>query len=111
MKYYIIGEHEPVLAFALVGVEGIAVVNRGEAIDAFNRITGQTGGQSGLPTEGRPKVLILTENVADMLADEILHWQMTGDYPLVVEIPGIHGHIEGRKTLTESIREAIGIHV
>jgi len=28
-----------------------------------------------------------------------------------VEIPGIEGHLKGRKTLTDAIREAIGIQV
>ncbi len=112
MKYYIIGDYELVLAFSLVGIDGITVVNRNEALDSFNRITGKGDERTGsVPVEQRPKVLILTENVADMLEAELLEWQMKGDYPLIVEIPGIHGHIQGRKTLTESIREAIGIHV
>ena len=112
MKYYFIGEHELVLAFALVGIEGVTAVNRNEALDFFNKVTGSGGIHTGvLPIDERPKVLILTETVADLLEDEILQWQMKGDYPLIVEIPGIHGSIAGRKSLTESIREAIGIHV
>ena len=59
----------------------------------------------------RPKVLIVTEDVADMLAEEIQVWQMKGKSPLIVEIPGLNGHIPGRKTLTDSIREAVGINV
>ncbi len=112
MKYYFIGDYELVLAFSLVGIDGVTVVNRDEALDSFNKITGKGSDMTGaLPTDERPKVLILTESVADMLEAELLQWQMKGDYPLIVEIPGIHGHIQGRKTLTESIREAIGIHV
>ncbi len=112
MKYYIIGDTELVLAFSLVGVDGIAVVNKNEAIDSFNRVTGRsTTNGNATPIEELPKVLILTENIAMMLEDEILQWQMKGEFPLIVEIPGIHGHIIGRKSLTESIREAIGIHV
>jgi V/A-type H+-transporting ATPase subunit F len=30
---------------------------------------------------------------------------------LIVEIPGIMGRMPGKKTLVDSIREAIGIHV
>ena len=36
---------------------------------------------------------------------------MGGAYPLVVEIPGIDGHLEGRTSLIDSIRDAVGIHV
>lgn len=112
MKYFFIGEPELVLAFSLVGIEGVTAVNRNEALDAFNKVTGNGGLHTGvIPIDERPKVLILTETVADMIEEEILQWQMKGDYPLVVEIPGIHGSIAGRKSLTDSIREAVGIHV
>ena len=112
MKYFVIGERELVLAFALVGVQGSAVATRNEALDVFFRVTGRGLVISGAPAaEERPKVLIITEQVADMLADEIIDWQMKGDYPLIVEIPGIHGHLAGRKTMTDAIREAVGIHV
>ncbi len=112
MKYYVIAERELVLAFGLVGVAGSVAVNWEEALEAFNRVTGRGGDtvSESVVTE-RPKVLILTEEVSVMLEDEILEWQMSGSYPLIVEIPGIQGHLEGKKTLTDAIREAIGIHV
>lgn len=112
MKYAVIGERELVLAFALVGVGGTVANTRDEAVDAFARATGRVGLLSQAPAEGeRPKVLILTEEVSAMLEEEVREWQMGAEYPLIVEIPSLHGHIEGRKTLTDSIREAIGIHV
>ena len=41
MKYWIIGERELVLGFALVGVSGTVASNREEALDAFYRMTGR----------------------------------------------------------------------
>jgi V/A-type H+-transporting ATPase subunit F len=112
VKYFVIGERELVLAFALVGVEGASVVTRDEALDAFKRVTGIAGDSHSLSvTVERPKVLIITEAVAVLLEEEILSWQMKGGYPLIVEVPGIMGHIQGKQTLTDAIREAIGIHV
>ena len=111
MKYFVIGEREIVLAFALVGVEGAVATNRAEALDAFNRVTGKGGAMNAPVNEERPKVLILTEEVSMLLESEIVDWQMGAQYPLIVEIPGINGHLSGRKTLTDSIREAIGIQV
>ena len=102
MEYYVIGERELVLGFMLVGVEGQAVHNRQEALQAFYRVTGQSS---------RPKVLILTEDVADMLSAELIDWQLRAAPPLIVEIPGLQGHIPGRKLLTDAIREAVGIQV
>jgi V/A-type H+-transporting ATPase subunit F len=111
LKYFVIGERELVLAFALVGVQGSVAVNREEALEAFNRITGK-GGAMSAPIDGeRPKVLILTESVMVMLEQEVFDWQRSGGYPLIVEIPGIQGHLKGRKSLTDSIREAIGVQV
>lgn len=112
MQYFVIGERELVLAFNLVGVQGDVVVNRTEALDSFSRVTGKGGVIAGMPvTEERVKVLILTEEVSSMLEDEVSEWQKTGKFPLIVEIPGINGHLEGKKTLTDAIREAIGISV
>ncbi len=111
MKYWIIGERELVLGFSLVGVPGTVVRNREEALDAFYRVTGRGSLLAGgAPVaEDRAKVLILTEEASAMLEEEVREWQMSAEYPLIVEIPGLHGHLPGRKTLTDSIREAIGI--
>lgn len=111
MEYYVIGERELVLGFMLSGVKGKYASNRKEALDAFNAVTGQVSSAGTPLIADRPKVLILTEDVSDMLSDEVREWQLKGKAPLIVEVPGIHGHIEGRKTLTDSIREAIGIQV
>lgn len=111
MKYFVIGEREIVLAFSLVGVPGAVAANRAEALDAFNRVTGKGGTASAPVDQERPKVLILTEEVSMLLESELLDWQKGAQYPLVVEIPGINGHLSGRKTLTDSIREAVGIQV
>ena len=79
MEYFVIGEREIVLAFKLVGVDGSVSVNRTEALDAFNRITGR-GGIASVPASERPKVLILTEEVSSMLEDEVLDWQKGAEY-------------------------------
>ena len=111
MEYYFIGERELLLGFKLVGVDGTAVNNRGDALEAFLLMTGQSSKVSGPSSGDRPKILILTEDVADMLDKEVLDWQIGGTVPLIVEIPGLQGHLAGRKTLTDSIREAVGIRV
>jgi vacuolar-type H+-ATPase subunit F/Vma7 len=113
VKYNVIGERELVLGFALVGVQGTVVGNRDEALDAFYRATGRGNLLAGgIPvSEEHAKVLIITEEAAEMLDQEVRDWQLGGEYPLIVEVPGLHGHLSGRKTLTDAIREAIGIHV
>ncbi|MBQ0052405.1 MAG: V-type ATP synthase subunit F [Treponema sp.] len=110
MEYYVIAERELILGFKLAGVDGSIALNRTEALAAFNRVTGR-GGTESVPVDERPKILILTEEVSAMLEDEVLAWQKGSQYPLIVEIPGIHGHLEGKKSLTDAIREAVGISV
>ncbi|MBP7479906.1 MAG: V-type ATP synthase subunit F [Spirochaetaceae bacterium] len=112
MKYFVIGERELVLAFSLVGVSGETAVNRSEVLNAFRRITGSGTASVNAPAiSERPKVLILTEEAASMIEEEVREWQMNGDYPLIVEIPALAGHMSGKKSLTDAIREAVGIHL
>ncbi|MDR1949504.1 MAG: ATPase V [Spirochaetaceae bacterium] len=115
MDYFFIGDPELVTAFRFVGVEGKAAVNPEETRSIFRRITRSWNDTVGavLPSAGADgcRILILTEEAADWLGDELTQWQLSGRYPLVVEIPGTLGRLEGRKTLVDSIREAVGIHV
>lgn len=110
MKFYIIGEREIVLAFKLTGVEGTVAENRAEVLDAFNRVTGK-GGVANVPTGEIPRVLILTEQAASQIEAEEIEWQKTGKFPLIVEVPGLDGHLKGKKSLSDAIKEAIGVEV
>ena len=101
MAFYVIGEEEVVIGFRFVGVPGIAVTSADEAREAFRAAT--RGGDA--------KVLVLTEQVSAMIPQEVMEWQLSGEYPLIVEIPGIEGHLENRTSLIDSIREAVGLHV
>jgi V/A-type H+-transporting ATPase subunit F len=113
VEYYILGDPELVTAFRFIGVGGTAVADPGSAVRVFRRITEGWDETAGavLPGGEGCRVLILTEEVADWLGDLLTAWQLLDRYPLVVEIPGILGRLPGRKTLVDSIREAIGVHV
>jgi V/A-type H+-transporting ATPase subunit F len=115
MDFFFIGDPELVTAFRFIGIEGSSVRDPAEAEEVFRRITEGWNETAGavLPRmpDGDCRVLIMTEETADWLGDVLIKWQLSGSYPLVVEIPGIMGRLPGRKTLVDSIREAIGIHV
>ena len=117
MDYFFIGDPELVTAFRFIGIEGIAVRDTAQAVSVFRRITEGWIDEAGTVLPGSPagaegcRVLILTEEVADWLDELLIKWQVSGHYPLIVEIPGIQGRHPGRKTLVDAIREAIGIHV
>jgi len=131
MDYFFLGDAELVTAFRFVGVDGISVQNSDEAMEAFRRVTESYNETAGtvLPNEGALsrsadgpgfssgssagscRVLILTEEVTDWLGEALVRWQLSDQYPLIVEVPGLMGRLPGRKTLVDSIREAIGVHI
>ncbi|MDR2101129.1 MAG: ATPase V [Treponema sp.] len=115
MDFFFIGDAELVTAFRFVGINGEAVFNAEETRAAFRRITQGWDETAGavLPGTGGTgcRVLIMTEEAADWLGDTLTQWQLSDRYPLVVEVPGTMGRLPGRKTLVDSIREAIGIHI
>jgi V/A-type H+-transporting ATPase subunit F len=117
VDYYFIGDPELVTAFRFIGIEGASVRDAEEAASVFRRITEGWVEEAGtslpgsLPGAEGCQVLLITEEVADWLDNFLIDWQIGGRYPLIVEIPGIMGRLQGRKTLVDSIREAIGIQV
>jgi V/A-type H+-transporting ATPase subunit F len=117
MDYYFIGEAELVTAFRFIGIDGTAAANAETARAAFLRITRgyDVTSETTLPSldgsgEGC-RALIITEEAADWLDEELTQWQLSGRYPLIVELPGTMGRQPGRKTLVDSIREAVGVRV
>ena len=106
MKYSIIAERELVVAFSLVGVKGFIATSREEALLHFNSII--SGSSSDMLDV---KILIISEQISEYLHDEVNSWQLKGDYPLIVEIPCLQGAMEGKKSLQDAIREAVGVHI
>lgn len=115
MDFFFIGEGELATAFRFVGIDGIAVDDAASARAAFRRVTGgwveEAGGTLPDSYPRDVRVLILTEDVSDSLGEELSEWQLSGKYPLVVDLPGLSGRNPGRKTLVDAIRDAIGVHV
>lgn len=113
MEFFFLGDAELVTAFRFIGVHGMAVKDADEALLAFGKITEGSAGDFPVsaPDANGCQVLIITEQTADWLGDCLVNWQLSDRYPLIVEIPGLAGRQEGRKTLVDSIREAVGIHV
>jgi V/A-type H+-transporting ATPase subunit F len=117
MDYFFLGESELVTAFRFIGIEGMAVADSTSAVAAFRRITegwNETAAialPDSLAGTDNCRVLIITEEVADWLGNYMIDWQISGKYPLLVEIPGMMGRLPDKKTLVDAIREAIGIHV
>jgi V/A-type H+-transporting ATPase subunit F len=113
VDYFFIGDPELVIAFRFIGINGQAVEGADNARSVFLKMTEGRDEITGMVMPGIEKcqVLILTEEVADWLDELLIQWQLSDKYPLIVEIPGTMGRLPGRKTLVDSIREAVGVHV
>ena len=83
MAFYVIGGEELVIGFRFVGVPGTVAETADEAREAFRTVTSLPG----------VMVLIISEQVSAMIPREVMDWQMSGAYPLLVEIPGIAGDL------------------
>lgn len=56
-------------------------------------------------------ILILTENLADLIREEVLALKLKAKRPLIVEIPGRHGSKSSAEKITDYIRDSVGIHI
>ena len=101
MDFFVLAEEEIIIGFNFAGIQGRVIETRKDASEGFQYAV-------SLPDL---KVLIITEEVVSLIEETVVDWNMHGRFPLIVEIPGIQGRLEGKKTLVDSIREAIGISV
>lgn len=103
MNLFVLGNEDIVIGFQFIGIRGAIVNSKEEAFDEFKKVTTSQYGDIA--------ILIITEKIMLLIEEDIVSWQMSGEYPLIVEIPDIDGHIEGKKSLLQTIREAIGLPV
>ena len=103
MTFFVLGDEDVILGFQFIGIKGKIIENNEDAILEFDNSINGSYGNIG--------VLLITEKVASMIEEKLMNWQLSGNYPLIVEIPDMEGHLTGKKTMLDSIREAIGIQI
>ena len=97
--FYCIGDQDTVAGFKLAGVNGFIPAGYEDAIDAFNKVL----------ADYSIMILLLTEEVAFSLSNQIIEHRLSGKNPMIVEIPdGLSGDFKGG-SLMDSIKKAIGI--
>jgi V/A-type H+-transporting ATPase subunit F len=99
-KYLVIADEDTVLGFRCAGVAGIAARGRTEALAALKSARDSEAG-----------VVVLTQEIAAMMQEEVDALRFGGGLPMVVEIPGPRGPLAGRRSLSDVIRQAIGVRV
>ena len=101
MKTIVLGDSETVLLFALAGVEGRVISSAGEANEEIKRI--RKSKAYGL--------LIVSEKIVEWSRDAIDALRFSKELPIIMDIPDKTGHNKGIKSLSDYVREAVGIRV
>ena len=101
MKFYVIGDEETVLGFQLVGIEGEVVTSAEEATAALKK---------AFETEGLG-IVVITERIAEMIRQQVDQYVYKTTFPLIIEIPDQQGPMEGRGSVRDMIRAAVGINL
>lgn len=101
MQFFVIGDEETVLGFSLVGVDGVVVTNADETRDAL---------KAAFQSEGTG-IIIIPERVAQEVRPEVQNYLYKTSFPLIIEIPDRLGPMEGRGSVRDMIRSAVGLHM
>jgi V/A-type H+-transporting ATPase subunit F len=101
LKFYVIGDEDTVLGFRLAGVEGEIVRTADETIESLERAFGRND----------LGIVIMPERIAQLVRRQVDSHVTRGAFPLIIEVPDIAGPMEGRKTVKEMIRAAVGVQL
>jgi len=100
MKYFVITDSTDThVGLRLAGIEGV-VVREEEALKKA------IASASADPDIG---VLLITERLATLCAEQVAPLKMSAHRPLVVEIPDRHSVGRASDSITRYVREAIGV--
>ncbi|ONI38032.1 ATP synthase subunit F [Candidatus Epulonipiscium fishelsonii] len=102
MKTFLISDNKDTwVGMRLVGIEGVVVHTRAEVLEMIKQVFKND-------TIG---LLILTENIMDLAHDEIMEMKLRKSKPLIIEIPDRHGTRRQGDTITQYIRNSVGIKI
>ena len=100
IDYFVIADEDTVTGFRYAGVEGRVVNTPEEAREALAERVESGGG-----------IIVITDEIADTIEDEVNALRFGSRGLLVVQIPGPSGPAEDRPDLAGMIREAMGVRL
>jgi V/A-type H+-transporting ATPase subunit F len=101
VKFFVIGDEDTVLGFRLAGVEGKVVESPEETRKAL---------EEAFQVEDMG-VIVITERAAKPIRGLVDQYIYKTTFPLIIEIPDRSGPIEGRGSVRDVIRKAVGVHL
>lgn len=101
MRLYCVGDEDTVRGFRLAGIEGRVVTSAFQAAVAVEEVARRK----------EVGVLILTEDVATAIREQVEAIRLEQERPLIVEVPGPSGPAPARRRLRQIVQAAVGINV
>lgn len=102
MKMFLISDNvDTKTGMRLAGVEGVIAHEREEVRAALEKVL----------KDKDIGIILITEKLGHLIADEIKDIKLNYHIPLVVEIPDRHGTGRTPDSITKYVREAIGLRI
>jgi V/A-type H+-transporting ATPase subunit F len=101
VKVVAIGHPDAVLGFSLAAVDGVVATSADEANQALDDAL----------SESNVGIVLVTDDVARLIAGRMEKLRLESAIPLVIELPGPGSTYPGRPALSEMIRRAIGVEI
>ena len=99
--YHIIGDRDTVLGFRFAGVSGTVADDHETALSAFKAAL----------ADPAISILIITEKVQEWIDAEVMAHKVEAKRPFVATIEDIWGPRGHRRTMQETIFEAVGVKI
>ena len=101
MKIQVIGHPDAVMGFSLAGIQGQVATTAEEVNKALDSVIES-------PDTG---IVLVTEDVAQLIATRMANLKLHSTSPLIVEIPGPEGVQPDQPSLSEVVQQVIGIKI
>ncbi len=102
MKYYLISDNiDTYTGMRLAGIEGVVVHERAEVEETLNRCMAD-------PSIG---IVLITEKLKKLCPELVYDIMLHRRNPLLVEIPDRHGFGRDRNSISDYIKNAIGLKI
>ena len=101
ISYLISDNTDTLVGMRLAGITGVVLKTREEALEEFNDCLNNK--EIG--------ILILTENIFDLISEEVMEVKLKNTFPLIVEIQDRTGLKRDPNFITNYINESIGINI
>lgn len=100
MRFFLISDNtDTLMGMRLSGIEGVIVQTAEETSEQLDRIMAAED----------VGVVLMTDKAVSMCREKVYSYKLTRAQPLIVEIPDRHASSRISDTISEYLREAVGI--